>query len=74
MPKTAFRWVAAAGIFIAAISADASARASDMVAFRGYEPGTIVVRTTERHLYLVVDGGVAGSVLLQLPRSTSDKK
>ncbi len=32
----------------------------DVVGFRGdYSPGTIVVKTTERRLYLVLDQGVA---------------
>ena len=30
-----------------------------MVAFAGYSPGTIVVKTNERRLYYVVDGGHA---------------
>lgn len=30
-----------------------------IVAFRGYRPGTIVIRTAERHLYLILDDGRA---------------
>lgn len=33
--------------------------ARETVRFDGYRPGTIVVRTSERRLYLVVDDGVA---------------
>ncbi len=41
------------------ISTQAEAR-PDVVGFRGdYSPGTIVVKTNERHLYLVVDPGHA---------------
>ena len=40
--------------------ASAAVAAPQVVAFRGgYNPGTIVVKTTERRLYLVVDNGVA---------------
>jgi lipoprotein-anchoring transpeptidase ErfK/SrfK len=35
------------------------AEARETVRFEGYRPGTIVVRTSERRLYLVVDDGVA---------------
>ena len=35
------------------------AQARETVAFDGYAPGTIVVKTSERKLYLVVDDGVA---------------
>ena len=35
------------------------ARAREVVAFTGYEPGTIVVRTNERRLYLMIDSGHA---------------
>ena len=37
----------------------AAADAREVVAFRGFEPGTIVVRTGERRLYLVVEPGIA---------------
>jgi lipoprotein-anchoring transpeptidase ErfK/SrfK len=39
----------------------AAARASTqtVVPFPGYQPGTIVVKTNERHLYFVIDGGHA---------------
>jgi lipoprotein-anchoring transpeptidase ErfK/SrfK len=43
----------------ALVSTQAEAR-PDMVGFKGdYSPGTIVVKTNERHLYLVVDPGHA---------------
>ena len=44
--------------FMTLLALPQAARASgDMVAFAGhYQPGTIVVRTNERRLYLVVDG------------------
>jgi lipoprotein-anchoring transpeptidase ErfK/SrfK len=32
---------------------------AELVAFDGFRPGTIVIRTSERHLYLVVDAGRA---------------
>jgi lipoprotein-anchoring transpeptidase ErfK/SrfK len=35
------------------------AEARETVRFDGYRPGTIVVRTSERRLYLVVDDGLA---------------
>ncbi|MCZ7642915.1 MAG: L,D-transpeptidase [Pseudorhodoplanes sp.] len=41
------------------VSAVAAAQAREVVALRGYEPGTIVVKTNERKLYLVVEPGVA---------------
>ncbi|HEY2135178.1 MAG TPA: L,D-transpeptidase [Xanthobacteraceae bacterium] len=46
---------------MAAISFTASARAREIVAFTtpGYSAGTIVVRTTERRLYLVLGNGQA---------------
>jgi lipoprotein-anchoring transpeptidase ErfK/SrfK len=50
-----------AAFVFAAISATAQpARASgNVVAFGGYSPGTIVVKTNERRLYLVVDANHA---------------
>ena len=48
---------AAASVFAAFSSNVAEAR--ETVNFDGYRPGTIVVRTSERRLYLVVDNGVA---------------
>lgn len=51
---------ALAGIFGQAAPAAARfAGDSEMVAFDGYQPGTIVIRTSERHLYFVVGDGHA---------------
>jgi lipoprotein-anchoring transpeptidase ErfK/SrfK len=54
------RWLAAcsaAACLFAVAAAPQAARANgDVVAFAGFAPGTIVVRTNERRLYLVVDG------------------
>jgi lipoprotein-anchoring transpeptidase ErfK/SrfK len=48
---------AAAVCLVAVTAAPPAAQASaDVVAFAGYAAGTIVVKTTERRLYLVVDG------------------
>jgi lipoprotein-anchoring transpeptidase ErfK/SrfK len=47
----------AAGFLVAVTVAPGAAQASaSMVAFAGYATGTIVVKTNERRLYLVVDG------------------
>jgi lipoprotein-anchoring transpeptidase ErfK/SrfK len=53
-----FLAAATAAAFLVAVSvAPGAARASpNMVAFAGYATGTIVVKTNERRLYLVVDG------------------
>ena len=48
-----------AAILLMLVSAVAAAQAREIVALRGYEPGTIVVKTNERKLYLVVEPGVA---------------
>jgi len=48
-----------AAIVLMLASAAAAAQAREVVALRGYEPGTIVVKTNERKLYLVVEPGVA---------------
>lgn len=48
-----------AAILLMLVSAVAAAQAREVVALRGYEPGTIVVKTNERKLYLVVEPGVA---------------
>ncbi len=56
------RWLAAASAAVVCAIASASqpAQASgNIVAFNGYSPGTIVVRTNERRLYYVVDAGHA---------------
>ena len=47
----------AASFVAASFAAPASAR--EVVRFGGYEPGTIVVKTNERKLHLVVEPGVA---------------
>ena len=47
----------AAAVVIALVATPAEAR--ETVYFDGYRPGTIVVKTGERALYLVVDDGVA---------------
>src|ERR1700730_14396284 len=46
---------------VAAVAFTAPARASgDIVMMReAYQPGTIVVKTSERHLYLILGGGQA---------------
>lgn len=56
LPSLAFA-IAVAIVLIAFMSG--IARARETVRFDGYRPGTIVVRTSERRLYLVVDDGVA---------------
>ena len=56
------RWLAvsaAAVSLIAIAAAPPSAQAREVVAFGGYSPGTIVVKTNERRLYYVVDGAHA---------------
>jgi lipoprotein-anchoring transpeptidase ErfK/SrfK len=55
--RSRFSAAAAAVACLLAIAAPRAASASaNVVAFSGYAPGTIVVRTSERRLYLVVDG------------------
>lgn len=50
----------AVSLSFAIISAGSSASsAREIVSFSGYSPGTIVVKTLERRLYYVVDGGRA---------------
>ena len=49
----------AAVALFAFTAAPPPAQASEVVAFAGYSPGTIVVKTNERRLYYVVDGGHA---------------
>ena len=54
------RSLAAASAAIALFAFTATpAQAREVVAFGGYSPGTIVVKTNERRLYYVVDGGHA---------------
>ena len=52
---------AALAAVVAAVAFSAPARASgDIVMVReAYQPGTIVVKTSERHLYLILGGGQA---------------
>jgi len=47
---------AAAGLLAIAAVPQAALASANVVAFGGYAPGTIVVKTNERRLYLVVDG------------------
>ncbi|MCW5690668.1 MAG: L,D-transpeptidase, partial [Pseudolabrys sp.] len=58
---TLLRPVAATLLFILALlTASPAAARGDLVAFRsGYQPGTIVVATSQRQLFYVVDGGRA---------------
>ncbi len=42
-------------VLLAAAMAQASTRDHDIVAFSGFRPGTIVVKTSERRLYFVLD-------------------
>jgi lipoprotein-anchoring transpeptidase ErfK/SrfK len=44
---------------LALFAAPAASVARELVRFTGYSPGTIVVKTNERRLYYVVDGGKA---------------
>lgn len=56
------RWQsgAALGAAMIAVALSSPARAREVVAFEaGVQPGTIVVRTAERRLYLVLGGGAA---------------
>ena len=49
------RWLAASSaafLLLASAAVPQSAQARDMVGFSGYAPGTIVVRTGERHHWL----------------------
>ena len=49
----------AAFALLAFSAAPQAAQAREVVAFNGYSPGTIVVKTNERRLYLVTDDGHA---------------
>ena len=51
-------WVAVIGVIIALFTVG-PARAVERVAFIGYDPGEIVVKSHERRLYLVLPGGEA---------------
>lgn len=46
-------------LFAAEATAPMAADAREVVAFSGYRPGTIVVRTSERELYFVIGNGQA---------------
>ena len=50
---------AAAAVALFAFSFATPTQAREVVAFSGYSPGTIVVKTSERRLYYVVDSGHA---------------
>ena len=55
--RSQFLAAAAAAACLVAVAAVPQAQANaNMVAFAGYAAGTIVVKTNERRLYLVVDG------------------
>lgn len=49
--------LAFAVLIVASFAAPASAR--EVVRFSGYEPGTVVIKTSERRLYFVVEPGMA---------------
>jgi lipoprotein-anchoring transpeptidase ErfK/SrfK len=61
VPKNLIQWLFAivAGAAIASIAEASSATARELVAFPGYQPGIIVIKTKERRLYLVVGDGTA---------------
>jgi lipoprotein-anchoring transpeptidase ErfK/SrfK len=61
MSKRVLRLFVAAGLAacLCGIVTTTSASAREIVAFGGYSPGTIVVRTQERRLYLMLDDGRA---------------
>jgi lipoprotein-anchoring transpeptidase ErfK/SrfK len=44
---------------VASVAFSGTASARETVRFGGYEPGTVVVKTGERRLYLVLGGGTA---------------
>ncbi len=54
-----FGLLAFAAAFVVTAFSSSIADAREAVRFDGYRPGTIVVRTSERRLYLVVGGGTA---------------
>ena len=53
------RFVAFVAAMVVALVVATPAEARQTVQFDGYAPGTIVVKTRERALYLIVDDGVA---------------
>ncbi len=46
-------------LFAAGLLLSESANAKEIVPFRGYSPGTVVVKTSERHLYYILGGNEA---------------
>jgi lipoprotein-anchoring transpeptidase ErfK/SrfK len=52
-------WLAVLSVALTAVAAPAQAAPGDIVAFSGFAPGTIVVKTSERRLYFVIDPGRA---------------
>jgi len=54
--KRAALFVAFVLLWAVVAAAMAQAATHEVVRFEGYAPGTIVVRTSERHLYYVLDG------------------
>ena len=48
-----------AAIFLSAPAATPTAAAAEVVRFKGFSPGTIVIKTNERRLYYVQDDGTA---------------
>ena len=61
MRRALSRWIVAANVAALIIAAfwASPTEAREIVAFGGYSPGTIVVRTQERRLYLILDDGRA---------------
>jgi lipoprotein-anchoring transpeptidase ErfK/SrfK len=53
--RSRFLAAAAAACFVAVTAAQPTHASPNMVAFSGYAAGTVVVKTNERRLYLVVD-------------------
>src|SRR5450631_1703100 len=49
----------AIAVGIALLTPAANAATHDVVSFSGFSPGTIVIKTSERRLYYVLDGGHA---------------
>ena len=48
-------WLTLLSVALIAVAAPAQAATSEIVAFSGFAPGTIVVKTSERRLYFVID-------------------
>ena len=66
---TIFIAIVLAWVLLAAARAPSAAPDREIVAFSGFKPGTIVIKTSERRLYFVLGGDKA----LALPRSVSAK-